>query len=378
MAANRSALIILHGGCGASGPERLVAGVRIAVARQLAAHARSAGIAEVIIATDEPGAFDGLDATVDPDPPGAFAFDERISGLIERYELDAVAVTGSGALALATADTLRPIADWLNGNSEGVLTNNFFSADLSAWRPAVAIGRISSIQRDNALPRRLRDDAGLAVSVLPRSLALQFDVDTPSDVAVISLSRGLEPALTASCEPAAALAQRYRQILPLICDRDAEIVVAGRVGSATWQHLERETACRVRMFAEERGMAAAGPGHRARSAMGFLLEAVGFGGFFERMAELGDALVLDARVLEAHFGIAPTREDRFRSDLFDADGITNAWLRDFTLAAANAPVPVLLGGHSLVTGGLMALGDVAWAEHDERGAAKMSPVSALL
>ena len=91
----------------------------------------------------------------------------------------------------------------------------------------------------------------------------------------------------------------------------------------------------------------------------------------------GDALVHDARVLEAHLGLSPSRDDRFRSDLFDAESISDPWLRELTLAAADAPIPVLLGGHSLVTGGLMALGDVAWTEHDERGAATMSPVSAL-
>lgn len=377
MVANRSALIILHGGCGTSAPERLVAEVRIAAARRLASVAKAAGVAQVIIATDEPAAFADSEATIDPDSPGTFAFNARVSDIVHRFGLEAVAVAGSGALALATVESLAPVASWLEAEPDGVLTNNFFSGDISAWRPASAIGRITPILRDNALPRRLRDDAGLPVTVLPRSLALQFDVDTPSDVAVLKLTRGLDSAVAAACEPAAALAQRYRALLPLICDRDAEIVVAGRVGSVVWQHLERETACRVRMFAEERGMAAAGPGHRARSALGFLLEAVGFEGFFSRMEALGDALVLDARVLEAHLGLSPTREDRFRSDLFDSDAISDPWLREFTEAAANAPIPVLLGGHSLVTGGLMALGDIAWTEHDERGAAKLSPVSAL-
>jgi hypothetical protein len=29
-------------------------------------------------------------------------------------------------------------------------------------------------------------------------------------------------------------------------------------------------------------------------------------------------------------------------------------------------MPVLLGGHSLVSGGLMALNDIAWLENDRR------------
>lgn len=351
--------------------------MRAAVARRVATLAREAGVPQIVIATDEPNVFTGSPAIIDADLDGGFAFQERLRGLIERYGLEAVAVTGSGALALATAQTLRPIGEWLTNGLTGVVTNNFFSGDITAWRPASALDRVATIPRDNALPRRLRDDTGLTVTSLPRSLALSFDVDTPADVAVLSLTRGLDATVAEACAPAAALAERYRAILPMICDRTAEIVVAGRVGSSVWQHLERETACRVRMFAEERGMAAAGAAHQPRSALGFLLDAVGFEGFFARMAELGDALVLDARVLEAHCGISPSRADRFASDLFAPESIADPWLREFTQAAANAPIPVLLGGHSLVTGGLMALGDIAWTEHDERGEPALAPLAAL-
>ena len=51
---------------------------------------------------------------------------------------------------------------------------------------------------------------------------------------------------------------RYAQVLPLLTDRSAQITVAGRVGSHAWRYLEGETACRVRLFAEERGMEADG------------------------------------------------------------------------------------------------------------------------
>jgi hypothetical protein len=113
---------------------------------------------------------------------------------------------------------------------------------------------------------------------------------------------------------------------------------------------ERETACRIRMLSEERGLAAASADHFPRSALGFLLEEVGVERFFERMAELGDALVLDTRVIEAHMGVSPSREDRFQSDLMNWEAIEEPFLRRFTQGATNAPRPVLLGGHSLVAG----------------------------
>jgi hypothetical protein len=125
----------------------------------------------------------------------------------------------------------------------------------------------------------------------------------------------------------------------------------------------------VRLLSEERGLAAAGREHAARSVLGYLIEAVGISGFFERVCTLGDAVVIDTRVIEAHLGVIPSREDRFQSDLLNVDAIEDPFLREFTAAARDAPRPVLLGGHSLVSGGLMALADAAWREHDERSSA---------
>jgi len=43
------------------------------------------------------------------------------------------------------------------------------------------------------------------------------------------------------------------------------------------------------------------------------------------------------------------------------ESIADPWLRDFTTAAANAPIPVLLGGHGVVAGGLYALAEIVTA-----------------
>src|SRR5206468_7765683 len=161
----------------------------------------------------------------------------------------------------------------------------------------------------------------------------------------------------------------YQRVLPLLTDREAQIVVAGRVGSHAWQYLERETACRVRLFAEERGLEAEGRayGRTARSLLGFLIDATGLERFFEILPSLGDAAFIDTRVLLAHFRIDATREDRFLSDLGDWPEIQNPFLRDFTRLATEAAIPVLLGGHSLMSGGLMALNEHAWRQQEAEG-----------
>jgi hypothetical protein len=370
MAFERPVLLIFHGATGNGEAERMLAQARVAAAMNSARSALAAGFEAVIVATDDAALFDAAPANVlvDADRAGdVFDFGARLRGLVQRYGLQRPAVMGSGSVPLLGVEEFQLIVEQLDARDGRFVTNNFFSADLTAWTPGDAVLSAGEFSRDNVLPRRLRDEAGLAPVILPRTTATQFDLDTPSDLAVLALTEGLAPGLAAAADEARGTADRYRAFLPLLCDRNAEIVVAGRVGSMTWQHLERETACRVRMFSEERGLATAAAGHRAHSALGFLLEEIGIQRFFERMALLGDALVLDTRVIEAHLGLAPSREDRFQSDLLRFEAIEDDFLGRFTEGAAKAPIPVLLGGHSLVAGGLMALNDVAWRENDRRG-----------
>jgi hypothetical protein len=367
---DRPVLVIFHGGTGQGAAERMLARARVAAARETARSALVAGFEAVIVATDDAPAFGSEipGMLFDADRPGEpFDYAARLRGIVARYGLQRPAVMGSGSVPLLGVDEFRLVVEQLDSRDPRFVTNNFFSADLTAWTPGEAIERCGPFERDNILPRRLRDDAGLASVVLPRTTATQFDLDTPSDLAVLSLSESLGPELAEAAQPAAAAAARYRAFMPLLCDRTRQVVVAGRVGgSQAWQYLERETACRVRLFAEERGLATAPPGYQARSLLGFLIEEVGVERFFQRMAELGDGAVIDTRVIEAHLGLEPSREDRFQSDLLAWQTIEDAFLRRFTKAAAEAPIPVLLGGHSLVSGGLMALNDIAWLENDRR------------
>ena len=67
--------------------------------------------------------------------------------------------------------------------------------------------------------------------------------------------------------------------------------------------------------------------------------------------------MVDSRVLLAHRlgpdeAAWPPAEDRFASDLLLHEQIADPWLRELTRAAAEAPIPVLLGGHTLVGPGV--------------------------
>lgn len=103
----------------------------------------------------------------------------------------------------------------------------------------------------------------------------------------------------------------------------------------------------------------------ARSLLGQLLAAAGPARFFtELLPELCRAAFIDVRPALVQLGLRPSRADRFAADLGRVEEIADPVLREIVAAANVSPVPVVLGGHSLVSGGLELLNQWAWDEHD--------------
>lgn len=351
---------------GGSPLEEAVARARRAATLDTIETALGAGIDRAIVLTDddsfEPD-MDGVEVVVGE---GDYHFGRSLAGIVGDRRLRSVIYIGGGSLPLLGAGEFREIVRRLE--SSIAVTNNRFSSDLVAWNAdSAGFGPVRAQERDNSLARALHE-SGVQMQEQPRTLRTVLDIDSPSDLAVLAVT-GLGGRRLREAVAGLELDEApYSRLLPVLIDRTREVVVAGRVGTHVWQYLEGETACRIRVFAEERGLEADARAEagEARSVIGFLLEAVGTERFFEIIGELGDAAAIDTRVLLAHAGVRATRADRFLSDARMQDGIEDPFLRGFTRAAIAAPVPVLLGGHSLVTGGLMALNETAW-ERSEAG-----------
>ena len=307
---------------------------------------------------------------VDVDPPGSpFQFGRRLAEAVAARDIESLVYLGGGSAPLLSAADFEGLADAIAGSPERAVcvSNNFYSADLFGLRPAALLGALEPPPaKDNGVPRLLREGHDVAFSELPRTLATQTDLDTPIDLATLALSGRGGPRLRAVLEEV-PLPHRLAEAAGCLTDRLAEVLVAGRVASRAWQYLERETACRVRLLAEERGMSAAGRDEdgRARSLLAMQIEAVGASRFFEeQLPQLCGAAFLDIRPALVHLGVRPSRADRFAADLGLTEEIEDPRLRELVEAANASPVPVVLGGHSLVAGGLMLLNDWAWEQFD--------------
>jgi hypothetical protein len=338
------AVRILHAEPGrAAGPlERLLADTRAVLAERHRGAFQAAGADDVAVVAD---------------PPDDTPFGARLRRLGAEAGGRGLVVLGSGAIPLARAADIRPFVAIAASGDLRALVNNRYSADIVAVGRAEVMRDLPDLPADNALPRWLDEVAGIAVEDLRSRWRLAIDLDSPLDVLLVS------PGVVGPFE---LVRDRLRRVAEVMVDRHGELLVAGRSSADALRWLERRTACRVRAVIEERGLRAgsrlATSGEAAltrppASALGLLLDRDGPGALGSIVARLADGAVVDTRVLLAHrLGpderTWPPTEDRFASDLLLAERIADPWLRALTASAAAAPVPIVLGGHTLVGPGI--------------------------
>lgn len=354
------AVIILHPEPGPiAGPlERLLGRARAEVAASHRAAFVAAGADDVRVEAREP---DGL------------PFGRRLAGLAARLTGRplGLVVVGSGAAVLARPADLVPFVQTARSAERIALANNRYSADLVAIARVDELPAIPDLPGDNALPRWLEERAGWRVADLRARWRLQVDLDSPLDLLLTGVRIGIE-ADDEPDGPWATVRDRLAGVRGALADPRAEVLVAGRTSAASLLWLERRAAARVRALVEERGLRASsplalgggterpGPARPPRSVLGLALDRDGPAAVGMIVAGLADAAIVDTRVLLAHRlgadeGRWPGPEDRFASDLLLPAAIADPWLRELTASAAAAPIPILLGGHTLVGPGVRSL-----------------------
>lgn len=348
-------------------------------------HAAIAANGQRLLAADLSRRLDALGATVAPlphaPPPfhwgGWFTSAARAALRAADGRVAAIGYAAGGSLSLLADDALDALLSPIGGE---VVANNRFSADafVVAGDLDGALTALEGCETDNAAPRRL-NDSGFAWRDLGGMAWARFDVDTTLDLALLRLSsrlsatRALDRTIMGFLEMARLPGggelevPHIDRIGEVMRNRGAELVVAGRVPADTWQELETETACRVRAIVEERGMRSAPGGARPpRSILAALMTRTSPSELVAELARLGDAVILDTRVLMASVAGSsdasawPPEEERFCSDFGDHARVGTPWLRELTEAAADASVPFLFGGHALLSDGLKLIVAAAW------------------
>lgn len=358
-------LLLLVGGGGLTPVERAVRQAHQAAARDLVEALSEAGAVErVVVATNDPAwatSLEGVPFVVDLDPPGEpFHFGRRLAGLIQRYQVEQALYAGGGSAPLMDASAWREALEGFTSGRAMAVTNNVHSCDWIAFCPANQLTAVVAAQeRDNALAWVLSHEVGLATHTLPPSAASRFDLDTPADLLVARAHPRTGRHLRALLGRLPWPYHLVEDILRVLGEEGRQVIIIGRSSSAAWAALERATQCWVRLYVEERGMVASGRLERGqvRSLLGEFLQRVGVEGFFAQLATLADAAVMDTRVLLAARGPWPPAGDRFNADLLCWEKVRDPFLRQFSRAAAGVGVPILMGGQSVVNGGLMALAE---------------------
>lgn len=297
------------------------------------------------------------DVRIDDGPLGPNGFAGRLRTVAAGLGTAGLVVLGSGSIPLATAADRRAFVFVAGGPAGRALVNSRFSADIAAIACASGVlADLPGVASDNGLPRWLAESAGVIVDDRRAVWRLQVDLDSPLDALLVhSAGAARESVVGAST---GAVRAALARVAAVAADPLAELVVFGRSSSSGLRWLERSTASRTRALIEERGFRTRASGQRpVASTLGLLLAREGPASLGQVLARLGDAALVDSRVLLAgQFGADeagwPGAEDRFASDLLLPERIVDPWLRALTEAARDAPIPVVIGGHSLVGPGI--------------------------
>jgi hypothetical protein len=321
---------------------------------------------QAIIATDDPAWAETLDdprVTLDLDSPTTpFQFGERLAGLVARYQVHSALYAGGGAAPLMTSTSWRDALEPFHSGKRNVITNNIHSADWVAFHPAQeALPLIETQVRDNSLAWALAHEGEFDCHSLPPTSASRFDLDTPADLLIARAHPAIGPHLRARLDGLDWPSGPVEGVLGIMVKDGSQLAVIGRSSAAAWAALEKGTQCWVRLYAEERGMIASGRLDRGEvgSMLAEFVSRIGVFEFFETLTGLSDAALIDSRVMLAAQGLWPSNSSRFNADLFRWKEVEDQFPSDLSRAASEASIPILLGGQSVVSGGLMALVEIA-------------------
>ncbi|MBE0636794.1 hypothetical protein IH601_12415 [Candidatus Bipolaricaulota bacterium] len=355
----RAGAVIFHPAAGESELEQMVASAREASAGDLVASLRPLVAAVIVVCSpDTAAAFDALGADVLPiADPDEFHFGDTLKRVIREHALDSAIYFGSGSGTLLSPDQLETLVRFAQRSQPCALFNNFYSCDFAVFSDAPSLLGLALPHTDNAMGFLLAD-SGIDCYSLPRLLETQFDLDTPIDLLLLKTADRGGPILRGVLDQCPLHHPSLQAVSAQLIERTSLVYLVGRVSPATWQAFEQQVACRTAGMIEGRGMKAYAD--RQPPVLSNLFREKGFGDFFSALEDSAEAAIIDSRPLLALGGTLPSAQERFSSDLYRISELQDPIWSEFTQQALDCSIPILLGGHSLVSGGLHLLSEICW------------------
>ena len=365
---------------GSTRAEHWLASARVAAAADLLDRLASAGYDPLAALAAEPSdreilARQGVRLLPEGKPP--FHFGRTLARIVDEQGFTGLAYFGGASAPLADEPSL---AGWLGQARElppdGALVNNLHSTDWVIVRDARRLIPLADrLPTDNALGWVLREE-GSAVTEVPPTTGSRTDFDTPGDLALIRNHPALGAHLRQALDPfPEGLGRKTERLRDILLTPAASVALIGRVSDVAWRAMASRAQIWARVYAEERGMRASGRQQRGevRSLIADLVDESGPAVFVERLRSMVQAAAWDTRVWMARRGDWPSAGDRMASDLGWSEDVEDVGLRRLTQAVEAGDIPILTGGHGVVSGSLVAFLETLFPDHQEARPPKAPP-----
>lgn len=292
-------------------------------------------------------------ADFEPAGKGDLHTGRALARVVAERSLKRVMAFGGGSCFLLSEGELAEIC--ARTRRGFFVTNNPFSSDFVSFCSGDAAPFFGSIpERDNDFAFFLRIDAGLSPELLPLSAGTAFDADLPVDFALLERVAGRGTGTYGFLRGGPFSSIDPEPVLDVLSKRGMETLLWGRINPAVASVMEAGVAGRLRTVSEERGMKTRG---RSRGTVfGDLSDPAVLRGFAASFGRLCDAGIIDTRPVFSAFGCCG--EDALFSDLGMHERIINPFVRSFSEIVRGTGRPVLFGGHSLVSGGLLVMAGI--------------------
>ncbi len=297
---------------------------------------------------------------------GEFNLGKRLSEIIQKHNLDGVFYLGGAAGPLITVDEINNFSKEVKNTPEIVMTNNVQSSDMIVFAPGEAINKIRVFPvKDNPLGNLLRD-TGLKKVLMPHSTGIHFDIDTPTDMLVLSLNPRIGKHVKQAFKELNYNADHLIRAKHYLALPYADVVMSGRIGSPVITQVNTEIRCRLRVYSEERGMKYLKREEKelVNSLIAKMIDLMGMKEFFNYISTLAHVMFMDTRIIFAHNNLHLIENDRFYADLLLPERVENPYAKKLTEEIINAKIPIVPGGHSLIAGGMWSLIETLHHEHE--------------